>query len=115
MLVLSRKMQQSIRIGDAVTVTILRVKGKTVRVGIEAPDDLKIVRGELPDYTLADDTPTATAAGSVTQPDAAGDQMASFAPAPVDDEDDDQMPLGFTDHPPMIGWESSESIVSRPR
>jgi carbon storage regulator CsrA len=48
MLVLTRKLQQQIKIGDQITVTILRVKGQTVRVGIEAPRDVRVVRGELP-------------------------------------------------------------------
>jgi carbon storage regulator CsrA len=48
MLVLTRKLQQQIKIGEHVTVTILRVKGQTVRVGIEAPRDVRVVRGELP-------------------------------------------------------------------
>jgi carbon storage regulator CsrA len=48
MLVLTRKFQQQIKIGDQITVTILRVKGQTVRVGIEAPRDVRVVRGELP-------------------------------------------------------------------
>lgn len=47
MLVLTRKLQQQIKIGDGITVTILRVKGQTVRVGIEAPRDTRVVRGEL--------------------------------------------------------------------
>lgn len=48
MLVLTRKLQQQIKIGEHVTVTILRVKGQTVRVGIEAPRDVRVIRGELP-------------------------------------------------------------------
>ncbi|HEX5103946.1 MAG TPA: carbon storage regulator [Pirellulaceae bacterium] len=48
MLVLTRKLQQQIQIGENITVTILRVKGHTVRVGIEAPRDVRVVRGELP-------------------------------------------------------------------
>ena len=48
MLVLTRKLQQQIKIGDQVTITILRVKGQTVRVGIEAPRDVRVIRGELP-------------------------------------------------------------------
>ncbi|MHC2066969.1 carbon storage regulator [Bremerella sp. T1] len=47
MLVLTRKQQQQIQIGEGVTVTILKVKGNTVRIGIEAPNDVKIVRAEL--------------------------------------------------------------------
>ncbi|MCO6455770.1 MAG: carbon storage regulator [Pirellulaceae bacterium] len=48
MLVLTRKMNERIQIGNHVTVTILRIKGNTVRVGIEAPRDVRVVRGELP-------------------------------------------------------------------
>jgi carbon storage regulator CsrA len=48
MLVLSRKLQQQIKIGEHITVTILRVKGNTVRVGVQAPRDVRVIRGELP-------------------------------------------------------------------
>jgi carbon storage regulator CsrA len=47
MLVLTRKNQERIHIGDNVTITIVRVQGNTVRVGIEAPGDVRIVRGEV--------------------------------------------------------------------
>ena len=47
MLVLSRKIGQSIVIGDNITVTILKVSGNTVRIGIDAPQDIGIKRGEL--------------------------------------------------------------------
>src|SRR5262249_12920385 len=48
MLVLTRKLQQQIKIGEQITVTILRVKGNTVRVGITAPREVRVIRGELP-------------------------------------------------------------------
>ena len=48
MLVLTRKLQQQIKIGEQITVTILRVKGNTVRVGVEAPREVRVVCGELP-------------------------------------------------------------------
>ncbi len=48
MLVLTRKHQQQIRIGGNITITVLRVKGNTVRLGIEAPRNIRVVRGELP-------------------------------------------------------------------
>jgi len=47
MLVLTRKIREQIQIGDDITVTILRMKGQAVRVGIEAPQTMRIVRGEL--------------------------------------------------------------------
>lgn len=53
MLVLSRKLNEQIQIGDNITVTILRVKGNSVRVGIEAPRSVRVVRSELPPKTAA--------------------------------------------------------------
>jgi carbon storage regulator len=47
MLVLTRKQQEKIYIGGQVTITIVRIQGNTVRVGIEAPEDVRIIRGEL--------------------------------------------------------------------
>lgn len=47
MLVLTRKANQQIQIGDNVVVTILQIKGNTVRVGIEAPREVRVIRGEL--------------------------------------------------------------------
>ena len=48
MLVLTRKTQQSIQIGENITITVLRVKGRSVRIGIEAPNEVKVLRAELP-------------------------------------------------------------------
>lgn len=48
MLVLTRKLQEQICIGDNITLTILRVKGNTVRVGIDAPREVRVIRAELP-------------------------------------------------------------------
>ncbi len=64
MLVLTRKFQESIRIGDNVTITILRVKGNTVRVGIDAPRNVRVVRGELPLHGESSTHGTPSAAGS---------------------------------------------------
>lgn len=47
MLVLSRKVGEKILIGDNISVTVVRVAQGTVRIGIEAPDDLSIVREEI--------------------------------------------------------------------
>jgi carbon storage regulator CsrA len=48
MLVLTRKQKQEILIGDNVKITVLKIKGNTVRLGIEAPRDVNVLRGELP-------------------------------------------------------------------
>ena len=48
MLVLSRKIDDEIIIDENITVRVLKVKGNTVRLGISAPNDVSIMRGELP-------------------------------------------------------------------
>ena len=47
MLVLSRKMDEQIVIGEEIRITVLRVKGDRVKLGIQAGDEVKIMRGEL--------------------------------------------------------------------
>lgn len=49
MLVLSRKTHQRIRLGDAIVVTVVGVGGDRVRLGIEAPTDVRVLRDELDD------------------------------------------------------------------
>jgi carbon storage regulator CsrA len=48
MLVLTRKLQEQIKIGDEIVITILQVRGQSVRVGIQAPRDVRVLRAELP-------------------------------------------------------------------
>lgn len=47
MLVLMRRQQESIRISDEVVVTVVAIRGRTVRLGIEAPPHIRVVRTEL--------------------------------------------------------------------
>ena len=47
MLVLSRKLGEKIQIGDNVTITVVRLAQGTVRLGIEAPLELAVVRDEI--------------------------------------------------------------------
>jgi carbon storage regulator len=47
MLVLTRKQGEQILIDQNIRIMILRIKGKAVRVGIQAPDDIPVRRGEL--------------------------------------------------------------------
>ena len=47
MLVLSRKVGEKILIGDKISVTIVRISGGGVRLGIEAPPELAVIREEL--------------------------------------------------------------------
>lgn len=47
MLILTRRVQEAIMIGDNVTVTVLSVKGNQVRLGIDAPKDVEVHREEI--------------------------------------------------------------------
>ena len=47
MLVLSRKPNQSIIIGEDIEVVVLEVKGDTVKLGLKAPKDVKVYRQEI--------------------------------------------------------------------
>ena len=47
MLTLTRKLGESIRIGDDIVVIVKEIKGKQVRIGIEAPRDVYVCREEL--------------------------------------------------------------------
>jgi carbon storage regulator len=54
MLVLSRKPGEEVVIGDGITVTVLEVVGGRIRLGIDAPDNVRILRGELAWWLPAD-------------------------------------------------------------
>lgn len=53
MLVLTRKQDETILIGEGIEVRILRIKGNAISVGINAARDIPIRRGELPPTTTA--------------------------------------------------------------
>jgi carbon storage regulator len=47
MLVLSRRESERIQLGDSIILTVVKVSGDRVRIGIEAPSDIVILRKEL--------------------------------------------------------------------
>ena len=47
MLILTRKVGETLMIGDEVTVTVLAVKGNQVRIGVNAPKDIAVHREEI--------------------------------------------------------------------
>ena len=57
MLVLSRKVDEKIIIGDNITIVVNRIGGKRVTLGIEAPENIRIVRGELEPISKSSDSP----------------------------------------------------------
>jgi carbon storage regulator CsrA len=68
MLVLTRKLQEKITIAGNITVTVLRVKGQTVRIGIEAPREIRVVRGELPMEAAAEGSQDQPAGSASAEP-----------------------------------------------
>lgn len=99
MLVLTRKLQQQIKIGEQITVTILRVKGHTVRVGIEAPREVRVVRGELPRGSEAGEAETTIIETTFTVSD--------------DEESEKDDPIGPADAvcpPPLAGATSGGAL-----
>lgn len=60
MLVLSRKVGEKIVIGNDIVLTVVNVQGDRVRLGIDAPDDVRILRSEL---TIDFDAPPRPLAG----------------------------------------------------
>jgi carbon storage regulator len=56
MLVLSRRERERIRLGDSIVVTVVRVAGDKVRLGIEAPAHILVLRDELEPHHAAEPT-----------------------------------------------------------
>lgn len=71
MLVLSRKEAQRIRLGDSIVITVVRVSGDKVRLGIEAPPDVLVLRDELETQP-----PLAVSPQSTTPPEVAAPRVA---------------------------------------
>lgn len=75
MLILTRRVGETVMIGDDVTITVLGVKGNQVRVGINAPKSIAVHREEI--YERIKREHAAEAAGEKPKTGAA------FAPAPT--------------------------------
>lgn len=73
MLILSRRQGDTVRIGPDITVSILRVQGGQVRIGIDAPKHVEVLRGERAE--------AADAAGAATVAGGAADAEVQDAPA----------------------------------
>ena len=72
MLVLSRKRDQKILIGDDIEIRVIEIRGDKVRLGIEAPQDIKVHREEIYDAIkreqVLEDTRRATTGGESDSP-----------------------------------------------
>ncbi len=59
MLILTRRVGESLMVGDDITVTVLGVKGNQVRIGVNAPRDVAVHREEIYERIHEDDKPKA--------------------------------------------------------
>jgi len=66
MLVLTRKLQESIMIGDDIEIVVSSIERKSVRIGIKAPKDVKILRRETYDEVRAENLRAIEAAAKYT-------------------------------------------------
>lgn len=76
MLVLERKVDQKIAIGSDITIQVVMVKGNRVRIGIDAPSELRISRVDDADVPLGSGTGNLSpVSGGLVQPsDASADR-----------------------------------------
>ena len=61
MLVLTRKAGEGIKLDENVTINILSVEGDRIRIGIQAPKDMRIIRCELVEETISTNREAASA------------------------------------------------------
>ena len=64
MLILSRKLNEKIVIGDQIVLTVVSVSGDTVKLGIEAPKNVKVYRAEIYEEIVKANIEAAKAAGA---------------------------------------------------
>ena len=93
MLVLSRRIGESIMVGDEVVVTVLEVRGDVVRVGVQAPREVKVHREEVYREVAAANQAAATDLSSAvgllpTAPGSSAGTVAEPSGTPLDDPDE---------------------------
>lgn len=57
MLILTRRAGESIQVGEDIEISVLEIRGNQVRLGINAPRDVLVLRSELVDISNASDPP----------------------------------------------------------
>lgn len=72
MLCLSRKTNEVIRIGDHIKIMVIEIRGDKVRLGIEAPQDVRVHREEVYDAIKRESAAASAADGNAKASDASG-------------------------------------------
>jgi carbon storage regulator len=72
MLILSRKINEKVMIGDEITVSIIEIRGDQVRLGIDAPHSVKVFRQEVFDAIKAENKAASESAPVIPQLDFSG-------------------------------------------
>lgn len=104
MLVLARKAGQTIHIAEGIVVRVIRIKGSSVRLGIQAPADVQVLRGELTVAAEKDGSPADSRAEDRPQ-------ERPNAPSNADPEDDGARLCESRRRPP--GAERLERLPAR--
>ncbi|RME00271.1 MAG: carbon storage regulator [Calditrichaeota bacterium] len=86
MLVLTRRLGETIVIGDDIVIKIVDIHGKQIRVGIEAPSEISVYRGEIYERIMQENKAAAEAAGADNQAVEANVQKI-LADKPVENDD----------------------------
>jgi carbon storage regulator len=69
MLILSRKLNEKIMIGDNITISVVEVRGDQVRIGVDAPKTVKVFRQEVYDAIRAENKAASESAPKIPQMD----------------------------------------------
>jgi carbon storage regulator len=67
MLILTRRVGETVMIGNDVTVTVLGVKGNQVRIGVNAPKDVAVHREEIYERIKREEDPEGRPAATITK------------------------------------------------
>ncbi|MDR0487410.1 MAG: carbon storage regulator CsrA [Treponema sp.] len=72
MLILSRKVNEKVMIGDEITVSIIEIRGDQIRIGIDAPKNVKVFRQEVFEAIKAENMAASKSAPVIPQVDFGG-------------------------------------------
>ncbi len=78
MLILSRKLDEKIKIGEEITITLIDIHGDQVKIGVEAPKNVKVFRQEVFD-AIQMENKAAAGAKSAEQVKSASDAMSALS------------------------------------